>query len=132
MGQSFKYVPAYFLPEHLLPSGFSYPKSYRAFAESGVTRVGDRNYGWSILDTASIDEYIGYVREVAPHIALVPFMRIYGHDNIACFDASRLGQEPKVYFVKFCDPKRLDGGHQTFSEFISAIPLDDDDPEDLE
>ncbi|WP_324895526.1 hypothetical protein [Dyella sp.] len=131
MGQTFKYVPAYFLPQHLLPPGFTYPQSYREFAESGVSHVGDRNYGWTILDTVNVESYVGYARRVSPNIALVPFMRIYGHDNLACFDASRFDQESRVYFVKFCEPVRLDGGDETFAEFLASIPADDE-PDDLE
>ena len=131
MEHSYKYIPAYYLPERLLPPGFVYPDDYRTFAESGVHRVGDRNYGWTVLDSECLDNFVGYARKISPNLPLVPFMRVYGHDNIACFDGSIVGGDPKIYFLNFCGPTRCFSSGQTFSEWIATIPPDDDDADEL-
>jgi hypothetical protein len=123
-----RYDPVYFLSRELLPRGFEYPESYRKFAALGQPRVGAINEDWIVLDRECIERFVAHVRDIAPALPLVPFMRRNGEDGIACFGPSSSGLSDRIYVVRYSDRKGCGGGTLSFEDWLALIPRPD--PED--
>lgn len=121
--------PIYFLPSSLLPEGFQYPESYRAFVATSPRCVGELNEDWCILDEEDVAAFLDYARKIAPDRPLVPFMRRNGEDGVACFDGISRDGEPKIYVFNYCVNVGYGGGTLAFSEWLATIPTENGDDE---
>jgi len=85
----------FFISEDILYQGFAYPDSYKSFVKGELPVLDPWEYLW---ETNANPRYLG-LKLHYPHRKLVPFA-CRGHtDDIACFDASELTNEPKVYVI---------------------------------
>jgi hypothetical protein len=124
---SYRSDPVHFLPADKLPKGFEYPASYRAFVAANPDCVlGPVNEDWCFIDSRMIEDFIQYIRNAAPGIPLVPFMRRNGDDGVVCFFANP-PEEPKVWGVNCFQDVGYVAGTRTFSEWLASIPVCDED-----
>jgi hypothetical protein len=124
-----RYEPLYFLPVHLLPEGFQYPESYRAFAATGKWCVGPTNDDWCVIDEDDAIAFLDYARRLVPSRRLVPFMRRNGEDGVACFDGEASDEEPKIWGFNYSVDVGYVSGTRTFTEWLAQIPPEDEDEE---
>lgn len=120
------YRPAYFLPQEMLPTGFRYPDSYKAFSEQRTPLVGPVNEDWCVLSEGEVETMLNYARKLSPQRQLVPFMRRNGEDGVACFDGATPSDDPKVYVFNYSVDVGCGPTHKTFSEWLAEIPPNED------
>lgn len=81
----------FFLPTGVLPKGFHYPASYKAFVKHELPDMEP----WHFFHNKLEYRFNGLKKRYPTRI-LVPFARRGDNDDVACFDGSDLSEDPKV------------------------------------
>lgn len=87
----------FFVSESLLPKHFRYPKSYIEFAHASqmpdfkMPNLGPWHFFYNYLDF-----HFNGLKERYPKRMLVPFARRSDTDDVSCFDAGEISDDPKV------------------------------------
>ena len=73
------------IDEHLLPSGFSYPKSFLKILELNLVDLDL----WYVMNKEQLIYRYEGLKERYPQRVLIPFARRDDNDNIACFELNK-------------------------------------------
>lgn len=85
----------FFLPTEILPKGFQYPDSYISFVSNELPDLEP----WHFLYPREINSIYNGLKQRYPNRILVPFARRSDNDDMACFDASEVTENPKVFII---------------------------------
>ena len=108
-------IKNFFYDSPILPSGFSFPKSYLQLAQwHDFSDLEPWNF--LFLNLPKSLSYYGSMLEKYPDKPLVPFAFIDdqsgfyndGYIVLACFDGDDQSGDPKIYFHDYSNPKRVD------------------------
>ncbi len=92
------YMPSGYSSDANLPEGFIFPAKYLEFMASDPhPTIG----AWHFFSKYPEDSLIWFneLRRLYPTRSLIPFARIGGMDDVACFDASVKTDDPVVHYV---------------------------------
>lgn len=84
----------FFLAQEKLPIGFKYPSSYIDYVSGDIPSLEPWHFFYSRLDY----RFEG-LRERYPSKTLVPFARRGDNDDVACFDAAEVSDNPRVFII---------------------------------
>lgn len=118
-------MKCYLFSKESLPEGFRFPLSFLEF----VTRepIPDLDPWWFLCTSRlDADGWFQAVKQLYPMRKLVPFALWAGSDDVACFDASELSDDPMVYFVHaYASPGWEDRGYvANFSAWLKRAEED--------
>jgi len=81
-----------------LPTGFSLPEDYLRFVNDD--NRADIDPWWFLgVRRESAEFWIGELARQYPGRLLVPFAKLAGSDDVACFDGSDLSGNPRVLYI---------------------------------
>ncbi|WP_371023995.1 SMI1/KNR4 family protein [Luteibacter sp. RCC_6_2] len=84
--------------KNILPAGFSLPEDYLCFLHDD--NLADVDPWWFLgVRKESAEFWIHELARQYPGRSLVPFARLAGSDDVACFDGSDLSGNPRVLYI---------------------------------
>jgi hypothetical protein len=85
----------FFVSKRNLPDGFRYPNTYIAFVNSELINIEP----WHFYYKDGIDFAFNGLKERYPSRSIVPFARRRDNDDVACFEAGEISNNPRVIII---------------------------------
>lgn len=85
----------FFLKENMLPVGFKYPEAYIEFVSKHFSDYDP----WHFYYQARLEFAFNGLKSRYPSRTIVPFARRRDNDDIACFDAGVMSDNPKILII---------------------------------
>lgn len=83
------------LPVDVLPVGFNYPITYLSFIKEGHSNI----YPWDFYYHEDLQFAYDGLRKRYPSRVVIPFAHRVDNDDVACFDAAEISDNPKVVII---------------------------------
>jgi hypothetical protein len=111
----------YFFEDYELPFKFDFPQSYLGLANGGLPEI--KPWWWLSPHKKLSVDWIQILQSQFPSRSLVPFAKDGASDDVACFDGSQVGSEPRVFVIHtFCPPGwELRGEFESFNHWLHEM-----------
>lgn len=116
-----------FMYDNYLYEGFKFPSDFFEFTSS--KKLENLEPWWFFCSKQGyVNFWCEKVKELYPERKLIPFANWRYSDDIVCFDAENLSDEPIVYYVHaFASPGWEDRGYtKSFSEWLKMARIESD------